>query len=146
MSFLKIDLSNVSRNCAAGEAKLLQKLPAITPDQVKARMMKTAIQSFPTAGTGTNSVTGGTYQSKYNGIAGRTQVEFDSKTVSTEALIWGTSSVWGSDGLLNGTVLIWRTALIWGTSSNSGLARTCATDATLPDRGLYPQAAAFRGA
>src|SRR5205823_8019493 len=47
-------------------ALLLQKTPSLTPDQVKARLMKTASKAFPTTSTATDPATGVTYISQYD--------------------------------------------------------------------------------
>ena len=47
-------------------ALLLQQNPSLTPDQVKARLMKTAYKSFPTASIATDLSTGLTYTSYYD--------------------------------------------------------------------------------
>src|SRR6202011_5806976 len=46
-------------------ADLLQKSPYLNPDQVKARLMKTAYKSFPTSSSVTDPATGTTYTSQY---------------------------------------------------------------------------------
>ena len=47
-------------------ADLLQKSPALTPDQVKARLMKTAWKSFPAFSSTTDPTTGITYTDQYD--------------------------------------------------------------------------------
>src|ERR1019366_8742797 len=47
-------------------ALLLQKQPSLTPDQVKARLMKTASKSFPVSTTATDPVTGTAYTDYYD--------------------------------------------------------------------------------
>ena len=47
-------------------ALLLQKTPSLTPDQVKARLMKTATKSFPSYSVASDPVTGNSYQSQYD--------------------------------------------------------------------------------
>jgi len=47
-------------------ALLLQKYPSLTPDQVKARLMKTATKSFPATSTAVDPATGQTYTSNYD--------------------------------------------------------------------------------
>ena len=51
---------------SAAAAILLQKEPTLTPDQVKARLMKTASKTFPTTSVATDPVTGVTYTSQYD--------------------------------------------------------------------------------
>src|SRR5947199_8208048 len=47
-------------------ADLLQKSPSLTPDQVKARLMKTAWKSFPAFSSTTDPTTGITYTDQYD--------------------------------------------------------------------------------
>src|SRR5258708_34782522 len=47
-------------------ADLLQKSPSLNPDQVKARLMKTAWKSFPALRSTTNPATGITYTNQYD--------------------------------------------------------------------------------
>jgi serine protease AprX len=47
-------------------ADLLEAQPALTPDQVKARLMQTAYKTFPTSSTATDPTTGATYISYYD--------------------------------------------------------------------------------
>jgi len=47
-------------------ALLLQQNPNLTPDQVKARLMKTATKNFPASSIATDPVTGTTYTSYYD--------------------------------------------------------------------------------
>src|SRR5207253_8003193 len=47
-------------------ALLIQQNPALTPDQVKARLMKTASKTFPVSSTVTDPATGITYTDYYD--------------------------------------------------------------------------------
>ena len=47
-------------------ALLLEKEPNLTPDQIKARLMKTAAKAFPTSSIATDPVTGETFTSYYD--------------------------------------------------------------------------------
>ncbi|MDH3786052.1 MAG: S8 family peptidase, partial [Acidobacteriota bacterium] len=51
---------------AGAVALLLEQDPSLTPDQVKARLMKTASKAFPTTSTATDPVTGDSYTSQYD--------------------------------------------------------------------------------
>ncbi len=48
------------RLCSGAAALMIQRQPQITPDQVKARLMKTAIKAFPSSSTYTDPATGQT--------------------------------------------------------------------------------------
>ncbi len=47
-------------------ALLLQQQPSLTPDQVKARLMKTATKNFPSTSVAVDPVTGISYTSTYD--------------------------------------------------------------------------------
>jgi len=51
---------------AGAVALLLQANPSLTPDQVKARLMKTAYKSFPTSSVAVDPTTGQSYTSFYD--------------------------------------------------------------------------------
>src|SRR5207302_3250259 len=51
---------------SGGVAILLQAQPNLTPDTVKARLMKTASKSFPASSVATDPTTGQTYTSLYD--------------------------------------------------------------------------------
>jgi serine protease AprX len=116
-------------------ALLLQKDPTLTPDTVKARIMKTAWKGF---GVYTNSydVFNNVYSNEYdlftygagyldvdaalantdvaNGVALSPTASYDSSTntvtiVDTNSVTWGTSVVWGNS-------VVWGHSIIWGSS------------------------------
>src|SRR6266699_156056 len=115
-------------------ALLLQQYPNLTPDQVKARLMKTASKTFPASSSVTDPATGITYTDYYdiftigagylnipaalanndlaNGSAMSPSVTFDQST-QTVSLVGGTSVVWGDS-------VIWGSSVVWGDSSTSG--------------------------
>lgn len=130
---------------SSAAAILIQKDPTLTPDQVKARLMKTAFKQFPASSVGTDPVTGIAYTSYYDiftvgagylDIAAalsnndRASAQALSPSVSkasngTTALVTGTGVVWGT-GLVWGTGVVWGTNLIngtgvvWGTNAVAG--------------------------
>jgi serine protease AprX len=111
-------------------ALLLQQNPNLTPDQLKARLMKTASKTFPADSTVTDPTTGITYTDYYDiftvgagyldiaaalasgDLAGSSAMSptavFDPTTQSA-SLVTGTSVVWGSDAA-------WDTSVVWGTN------------------------------
>lgn len=126
---------------SAAAAILIGKNPALTPAQVKARLMKTAFKAFPASST---VVTGGqTYTDYYDvftvgagyldiqaalnnndlaaGNALSPSVTYNSST-DTGTVTFAPGSAFQSTGTF-GTAVIWgtnqvsRTAVIWGTSS-----------------------------
>src|SRR6266851_2705651 len=122
-------------------ALLLQQNPALTPDQVKARLMKTAYKTFPTYSSYTELSTGITYTDQYDiftvgagyldvaaavtstdlapattGSALSPTAVYDSTSgtvylVNGNSVVWGTSVVWGSS-------VVWGTSVIWGTNTS----------------------------
>ena len=130
-SYMRLSGTSMATPVVSGAAVLLlQQNPNLTPDQVKARLMKTASKTFPATSTVTDPTTGITYTNYYdiftigagyldiaaalssNDLAGASAVSptaaFDSTTQSVY-LVTGTSIVWGSDA-------VWDTSLVWGTN------------------------------
>jgi serine protease AprX len=119
-------------------ALMLQKSPSLTPDQVKARLMKTAWKGF-TQYTSSLDDVGNTYSNQYDiftygagyldisaalnntdlatGIALSPTAVYNStnKTVSlmnTNSVVWGSASVvWGA------TSVVWGNSVVWGTNT-----------------------------
>jgi serine protease AprX len=126
-------------------ALMLEKEPGLTPDQVKARLMKSATKSFPSYSVATDPVTGQVFTSQYDiftvgagyldiwealqatetGTARATspKATFDSASGSVGLLcdksaLWGDSALWGETTLWGET--IWSacsTSITWGTSA-----------------------------
>lgn len=120
-------------------AMLLQQDPTLTPDQVKARLMKTAYKTFPASSVSTDLITGQTYTSYYDlfsvgagyldiaaavgntdkvaptlGSALSPSAVYDS-TTGTVSLVNGNSVIWGGS-VAWGTSLTWGTSVVWGTN------------------------------
>jgi serine protease AprX len=116
-------------------ALLLQKDPTLTPDTVKARMMKTAWKGFGVY-TSSYDVYNNLYNNEYdlftygagyldvdaalantdvaNGVALSPTASFNSANntvtiVDTTSVTWGTSVVWGNS-------VVWGHSIIWGNS------------------------------
>ncbi len=116
-------------------ALMLQKSPALTPDQVKARLMKTAWKGFNQYTSSIDDI-GNTYSNQYDiftygagyldvlaalndtnlatGVALSPTAKYDSVSrnvyiVNTNSVVWGGSSVvWG------GNSVIWGNSVVWG--------------------------------
>lgn len=124
-------------------ALLIQQNPNITPDQVKARLMKTASKNFPASSTVTDPVTGITYTDYYDiftigagyvnvaaalangdlagGSALSPKAVYNSKTgqvsmVNGTAVVWGSGVVWGDTVVWGTNVFVNGTAVLWGSS------------------------------
>src|SRR3989440_9193216 len=130
-SYMRLSGTSMATPVVSGAAVLLlQQNPNLTPDQVKARLMKTASKNFPAYSTVTDPTTGIIYTDYYdiftigagyldiaaalssNDVADASAVSpavvFDPSTQSAY-LVTGTSVVWGTDAL-------WDTSVVWGTN------------------------------
>jgi serine protease AprX len=113
-------------------ALLLQKNASLTPDQVKARLMKSAYKTFPRNSTATDPATGKNYTSQYDiftvgagyldiqaalssvDLAPVTPGSAESPAVARDEnenvyLVTGHSVLWGGS-------IMWGTSAVWGTS------------------------------
>lgn len=119
---------------SAAAAILIKKDPTLTPDQVKARLMKTANKSFPASSVATDPVSRATFTNFYDvftvgagyldiaaalannekpvGLAVSPSVTRD--LVGRTNLVTGTSIVWG-DRIIWGSSTAWTPTSIWGT-------------------------------
>jgi serine protease AprX len=123
-------------------ALLLQAQPGLTPDQVKARLMRSAYKTFPHTSQATDPVTGQVYVSQYDiftigagyldiqaaladwswaiGNALSPSATYDSTTgdvnlVFAPGSVWGTWPIW-SPGMVWGHAVVNGTETIWGCS------------------------------
>jgi serine protease AprX len=117
-------------------ALLLQQNPALTPDQVKARLMKTATKTFPSFSVATDPVTGVSYTSQYDiftigagyldvwaalnnsdlvpgqsGAALSPTAVYDPTTGdvyvnNSPIAVWNSSPIWGSDVIWGPSVIV----------------------------------------
>jgi serine protease AprX len=124
-------------------ALLIQQNPSLTPDQVKARLMKTAYKNFPVSSTATDPSTSQLYTSYYDIFtigAGYLDIQAalaSSDIANAPALspvavynaatgtgtlsfapgsVWGSNLVWGSNVILGGSNILWGTNIVWGDS------------------------------
>jgi serine protease AprX len=123
---------------SATAALLLQYDPSLTPDQIKARLMKTAYKTFPSSSVATDPVTHQTYTSFYDLFtvgagyldvaAALANTDKAAATVGsalsphvvsngqgTVTLVNGNSQVPANSVLWGGSVL-WGTSVVWGTN------------------------------
>jgi len=123
---------------------LLQKTPGLTPDQVKARLMKNATKNFPASSVAVDPITRIAYTSYYDlftigagyldiaaaladttvasGSAQSPAVSYNRSTgkvtlqdIGAAHVIWGTSVIWGTN-VIWGTSVVSGANVIWGTS------------------------------
>jgi len=124
---------------AGGVALMLQKDSTLTPDQIKARLMKTAYKTFPTSSTATDTTTGQTYTSYYDlftvgagyvdlgaalsntdrtstvvGAALSPSAVYNPST-GTVTLSNGNSSI-APSSVVWGTSVVWGSSVVWGTN------------------------------
>ena len=129
--------SMAAPSVSAGAALMLQQNSALTADQVKARLMKTAYKTFPASSTAIDPVTGIAYTSYYDiftvgagyldigaalantdvgpsdpGTAMSPSAQYDA-TTGTVSLVNGTSVCWGQS-------LVWGQSVVWGQNVLNG--------------------------
>jgi serine protease AprX len=127
-------------------ADLLQAHPTLTPDQVKARLMKSASKTFPTTSSVYDPASGITYTSQYDiftvgagyvdlaaalassdlpsGTAMSPTAIYDSSTgnvrlTSDSSSTWGASQTWSGPAIW-GTTQFTGSSIMWGATSSSG--------------------------
>src|SRR5258708_11184257 len=114
-------------------ALLLQQHSSLTPDQVKARLMKTAYKTFPTSSTATDTTTGQTYTSYYdlftvgagyldlgaalatNDLASPTVASALSPTAVANSST-GRVSLSNGNATVASSLVVWGTTWVWGSS------------------------------
>lgn len=133
---------------SAAAASVLEKFPNLSPDQLKARLMKTASKSFPVSSSVTDPDTGQTYVSYYDiftvgagyldttaalsnydfayGSAWSPTASYDSRSknatlaVQSSSVIWGTSVTWGTSVIWGTNAFIGTSSVIWGSTISWG--------------------------
>lgn len=108
---------------AAAAALMIQKDPTLTPDTVKARMMKTAWKNYPT-NSWAYDLLGNSYLSQYDLFTiGAGYLDVDASLGNNDVATAGTPSPTavrntstGAVSLVNGTSVIWGNSVIWGSS------------------------------
>ena len=137
--FILSGTSMATPSVAGGVALMLQKDPTLTPDQIKARLMKAAYKTFPTSSTATDTSTGQTYTSYYDLFTvGAGYVDLAAALVNTDktsvtvgaalsptavynasngtvTLSNGNSSI-ASSSVVWGTSVVWGSSVVWGTN------------------------------
>ena len=135
--YLRLSGTSMATPMVSGAAALMiQNNPNLTPDQIKARMMKTAWKGYPLSSWG-YSIFGVGYFSQYdvftigagyldiyaalnstdvaNGGAASPVAVFDPAT-QTATLVNGTSITWGNS-IIWGSSIIWSDSIVWGSNT-----------------------------
>src|SRR5436190_1199575 len=143
-SYMRLSGTSMATPVVSGAAVLLlQQNPNLTPDQVKARLMKTASKNFPAYSSVTDPTAGITYTDYYdiftigagyldivaalssNDLADAPAVSptavFDPTTqsvylVTGQGVVWGDSSAWATSLVWGTNVFVNGTAVLWGSS------------------------------
>ncbi len=149
-------------------ADILQQYPSLTPDQVKARLMKTAYKKFPKSSSVTDPATGITYTSYYdiftvgagyldlkaalassdlaNGSAMSPTATYDSSSgnvyLSKDAsAIWGSSALWGSTSVWGSAVFLNPSSALWGSNALWGSTALWGSDSLTGSTALWGSSA-----
>jgi serine protease AprX len=128
-------------------ADLLQARPTMTPDQVKARLMKTASKTFPASSSVYDPASGITYTSQYDiftvgagyvdmaaalastdlssGTSMSPGTVYDSNTgnvylVGDSSAVWGTSQAWSGPAVWGSSQFVGGSSIMWGATTSSG--------------------------
>ena len=128
-------------------ADLLQAHPQLTPDQVKARLMKTAYKKFPTSSSVYDPASGITYTDQYDiftigagyvdlaaalantdlasGTAMSPTAIYDSNSgnvylTGDPSSVWGTSYTWSGPAIWGGNQFVGGSTVMWGASGTNG--------------------------
>jgi serine protease AprX len=128
-------------------ADLLQARPLMTPDQVKARLMKTASKTFPASSSVYDAASGITYTSQYDiftvgagyvdlaaalastelssGTSLSPTAVYDSNTgnvylTSDSSAVWGTKQAWSGPAVWGSTQFTGGSSIMWGATTTGG--------------------------
>src|SRR6266581_2116045 len=138
-AYFTLSGTSMATPVVTGAAALLLQQSRLTPDQVKARLMKTASKTFPSSSSITDPATGITYYEQYDIFtigAGYLDVQaalmntdvatasalspkaaYNTKTGQVD-IVYGTGVVWGTS-VVWGTGVLWGNSVVWGQSGTT---------------------------
>jgi serine protease AprX len=159
LPYMSLSGTSMAAPAVSGAAALLlQRQPELTPDQIKARLMKTASKDFPLTSTVTDPDTGISYTSQYDiatigagyldlwaalnntdlatGTAASPALQYDAASRSfylanDARTVWGSTASWSSSA-------VWGTnVFVTGSSATSGTSAIWGTSATWGDSAVW---------
>jgi serine protease AprX len=136
-AYFELSGTSMATPMVAGVAALMiQQNPSLTPDEVKARLMKTATKFAPGISTATDPTTGIVYTDEYDiftigagylnipaaladnetfsGVALSPTATFDATSGQVFIQPGALLAVWGT-GTVSPTLAVWGTGAVWGT-------------------------------
>lgn len=122
--YLQLSGTSMATPVVAGAAALMIQLdPTLTPDTVKARMMKTAWKGFPTTSVAYDEF-GNAYLETYDVFTiGAGYLDIDAALGNTDVVTGAATSpavaydpTTGTATLVNGASVCWSNSVVWGTS------------------------------
>ncbi len=139
--YFRLSGTSMATPVVSGAAALMiEQNPALSPDTIKARLMKTATKNFPAYSTATDPTTGQTYIDTYDIFTvGAGYIDLEAALNSTDVaygssaspsvlynpatqqayLVLANNEIWNA---VLGTGSTWATDLVWGVSDFSGSA------------------------
>jgi serine protease AprX len=162
-AYYKLSGTSMATPVVSGAAVLmLQKEPSLTPDTVKARLMRTASKRFPPYSTATDPITGAAYHSQYDVFTiGAGYLDIPAALSSTawaslpalspkaardssglvylvkdSSALWGESALWGYNAVWGDSAL-WGESALWGTSAVWGDSTTTGYSALWGESALW---------
>jgi serine protease AprX len=125
--YFRLSGTSMATPMVSGAAALMiQRDGTLTPDAVKARLMKTATKSFPTYSSTADPLTGIVYTSQYDLFTiGAGYLDVWAALNSSDAVGAGKSAqspiaiydpLTGKVRVVNGTSLVWGDAILWGSN------------------------------
>ena len=145
-SYLTLSGTSMATGVVSGVvADLLQQNPNLNPDQVKARLMKTAWKTFPTSSTVTDPTSGITYTDQYDVFTvGAGYVDLEAALLSTDVAKGTAMSPKATYNAASGKVYlagdpsaVWNTSATWANTAVWGPSQFIVNPASTQLSGTY---------